>query len=97
MLCRRSATGCRCSPSLPELFVSGRIAQCAEGFSSLPVQPRGRLSPLPCPSPRPPSMAGRLLLILPLGPHDGPDGRGREDNGGENPCSRSTQRQHFNI
>ena len=25
-------------------------------------------------------MAGRLLLILPLGPHDGPDGRGREDN-----------------
>ena len=25
-------------------------------------------------------MAGRLLLILPRGPHDGPDGRGREDN-----------------
>ena len=40
-------------------------------------------------------MAGRLLLILPLGPHDGPDGRGREDNRGENPCPRSTVRQHF--
>ena len=25
-------------------------------------------------------MAGRLLLILHRGPHDGPDGRGREDN-----------------
>src|SRR5271156_32894 len=50
-----------------------------------------------CSSPRPPPKAGRLLLILPLGPHDGPDGRGREDNGGENPCSWSTQRQHFNI
>ena len=48
-----------------------------------------------CPSPRPPSMAGRLLLILPLGPHDGPDGRGREDNRGENPCPRSTLCQHF--
>ena len=74
---------------------SGRISQCADASVALPVQPRGRFSSSSCPSPRPPSMAGRLLLILPLGPHDGPDGRGREDNRGENPCPRSTLCQHF--
>ena len=93
--CRRAETGSRCAPSLPEPFVSGRISQCADVLTALPVQPRGRFSSSSCPSPRPPSMAGRLLLILPLGPHDGPDGRGREDNRGENPCPRSTLCQHF--